>query len=330
MANSAFAAVLQRRKATRAPWLGTLGRAQNVLLVVAYVGLVAYFAARLPYFLTSANFLQIINFNVVTAILAIGFTFVLVGGGIDLSIGSNVSVGTVVIGECFLNGLPVALCFAAGLATCTLVGLVNGLIITRARINPLIETLAMLFVLQGVASLITGGLPSVISDSSFLIFRERPFGVGLPTYALGVIAVVSAIVLQYTRYGRHVHAVGGNPGAARQVAMNVDRFRRNLYTLSGFYCGLASVVLISFTGQILPTAGQGREFDVATVVLLGGVSLMGGRGTVIGSLLGCLFIATLANGLIQVGVIPEVVPIVGGTLLILAVAFDQLTRGGFR
>jgi ribose/xylose/arabinose/galactoside ABC-type transport system permease subunit len=298
--------------------------------VVAYIGVVAYFAARLPYFLTSANFLQIVNFNVVTAILAIGFTFVLVGGGIDLSIGSNVSVGTVLIGECFIHGLPAWASFAVGVGGCTLVGAVNGFIITRCRINPLIETLAMLFVLQGVASLITGGLPSVIASNSFLVFRERPWGVGLPTYALAVIAIVSAVVLQYTRFGRHLHAVGGNPDAARQVAMNVDRFRRNLYTMSGVYCGLAAIVLASFTGQILPTAGQGREFDVATVVLLGGVSLSGGRGTVIGSLLGTLFIATLANGLVQLGVIPEVVPIIGGTLLILAVAFDQLTRGGYR
>ncbi len=308
-----------------------LSRTPNVLLLVAYVGLVVYFTLRLPYFLTSANFLEIVNFNAVTGILAVGFTLVLIGGGIDLSIGSNLSVGVVTEGECFLHGLPAWTSFLCAIAACGAVGFINGQVITRLRVNPLIATLAMLFVLQGVAAFITNGLPLGISANSFLIFEmQHPLGVGLPTWALGVVAIPSAVMLKMTRFGRHIHAVGGNPTAARQVAMNVDRFRRVLYTISGLYVGVAAVVAASFSGQILPTTGMGDEFAVATVVLLGGVSLAGGRGHVVGALLGTLFIGTLANGLVQLGVIPEFVPIVGGTLLILAVGFDQVGRGGFR
>ena len=112
--------------------------------------------------------------------------------------------------------------------------------------------------------------------------------------------------------------------------MPVDRMRFGLYTLCGAICGIAAVVLVSFTGQVTPTAGLGREFIVATVVFLGGVSLSGGRGGIVGPLLALLFVGALQNGLVQLNVIPEAVPIIGGTLLILAVAFDQSTRGGFR
>jgi ribose transport system permease protein len=311
--------------------LVSLSRVENLLLLAAYVGVVAYFSVSLPFFLTSSNFLEIINFNAGLAVMAVGFALVLVGGGIDLSIGSNLSVGMVTMGECSTHGLPTWACFALGICVCGMVGFVNGAVITWLKINPLIATLAMLFVLQGVAAFITGGLPLEISSASFLAFElHRPLGIGLPTYALVAVAVPSTLLLTRTRFGRHLHAIGGNPAAARQVAMNVDRLRRRLYILSGLYVGIAAVIMSSFSGEILPTSGMGFEFSVATVVLLGGVSLSGGRGSIIGALLGTMFIATLSNGLVQLSVNPEYVPIIGGTLLILAVGFDQLGRGGFR
>lgn len=303
---------------------------QNVLLVIALVLLVLFLTLRLDYFFTTTNLLTIFQFSSVTFIVATGFTLVLIGGGLDLSIGSGMMMAGVISGKLFVAGVPLGLAFAIGMLVGGGVGFVNGIIITKLRINPLVATLAMLFVLQGVGFVITNGRQTQVRDDGFRFARERLFDIPVPVYFLAFTAVVSIVILRTTKVGRHLFAVGGNPEAAQQAAMNLDRFRLGMYTVAGLYTGLAGVILASLLGSIAPNSGTGREFAVATAVFLGGASLTGGKGSVLGTLIGVVFVTTLANGLIQLAVVPDWVMVIEGVLLIAAVAFDQRPKGGFR
>lgn len=303
---------------------------QNVLLLIALGLLVLFLTLRLDFFFTTTNLLTIVQFSSVTFVVATGFTLVLIGGGLDLSIGSGMMMVGVVFGKLFVAGVPLVLAFAIGLLVGGVIGCVNGLIITKLRINPLVATLAMLFVLQGTGFIITSGRQTQVRDDSFRFARERLFDIPVPVYFLVFTAVVSIVMLRTTKVGRHLFAVGGNPEAAQQAAMNVDRFRLGMYTVAGLYTGLAGVILASLLGSIAPNSGTGREFAVATAVFLGGASLTGGKGSVLGTLIGVLFVTTLANGLIQLAVVPDWVMVIEGILLIAAVAFDQRPKGGFR
>ena len=303
---------------------------QNVLLLVALGLLVLLLTLRLEYFFTTTNLLTIVQFSSVTFIVATGFTLVLIGGGLDLSIGSGMMMTGVVSGKLFVAGVPLVLAFTIGFLVGGATGLANGLIITKLRINPLVATLSMLFVLQGTGFIITDGRHTQVRDDGFRFARERVFDIPVPVYFLAFTAVVSIILLRTTKVGRHLFAVGGNPEAARQAAMNVDRFRLGMYVVAGLYTGLAGVILASLLGSIAPNSGTGREFAVATAVFLGGASLTGGKGSIVGTLIGVLFVTTLANGLIQLAVVPDWVMVIEGILLIVAVAFDQRPKGGFR
>ena len=303
---------------------------QNVLLVIALVLLVLFLTVRLDYFFTTTNLLTILQFSSVTFIVATGFTLVLIGGGLDLSIGSGMMMAGVISGKLFVAGVPLGLAFAIGMLVGGGVGFVNGIIITKLRINPLVATLAMLFVLQGVGFVITNGRQTQVRDDGFRFARERLFDIPVPVYFLVFTAVVSIVILRTTKVGRHLFAVGGNPEAAQQAAMNLDRFRLGMYTVAGLYTGMAGVILASLLGSIAPNSGTGREFAVATAVFLGGASLTGGKGSVLGTLIGVVFVTTLANGLIQLAVVPDWVMVIEGVLLIAAVAFDQRPKGGFR
>ena len=303
---------------------------QHVLLLIALVLLAAYFTSRLDFFLTTQNVLTIVRFSAVAFIVATGFTLVLIGGGLDLSIGSGMMVVGVTSGMLFQAGVPLVLSFLIGVLVGTAIGFVNGLIVTRFRINPLIATLAMLFVLLGVGFIITDGRSQQIRDDGFRFARQNVGGVPVPVFFLIAVAVVSVVLLHTTKAGRHLFAVGGNPDAARQAAMNVDRFRLGMYTVAGLYTGIAGVLLASDLGAIAPNSGRNWELYVATAVFLGGASLTGGRGSVFGTLVGVVFVRTLDNGLVQLAVRPQIVLMVVGAAMILAVAFDQRPKGGFR
>ena len=292
--------------------------------------LIAFFASQLPYFLTITNAITIFNFSVVTFVAAAGFTIALIGGGLDLSVGSVMGLAGVVAGTLFLDGTPLGIAFLAGFLVGPVVGVVNGLLVTRLRINPLIATLAMLFIVRALAFLIAENELRQVRDDGFRFAREYAFGLPVAVYFLVVVFAIAYVLMRYTKLGRHIAAVGGNPGAARQAAMNVERYRMIIYTLAGAFSGLAGVLLASILGASDPNAGTGREFVVATAVFLGGASLSGGKGSIAGTLLGVVFVVTLSNGLTQMGVRPEPVLLINGALLIGAVAFDQRPRGGYR
>jgi ribose transport system permease protein len=302
----------------------------NVPLLLAFGAMIAYFTIRLPYFLTQTNFTSIVQFSSATFILATGFTIIMIGGGIDLSIGAGSVLAGLVAGTLTLDGVPVLVAFIGGLLTGVASGALNGLLVTKMRINPLIATLAMLYILEGVGYRVTDGLDEVVYNPTFLFAQQRWFGVPSPIYVAGVVLALSWVLLRLTKLGVHVYALGGSAAAARQCAFNVERYRIALYTLGGVFTGIGGVLTASLTGTIAPTVGPGIEFAVATAVLLGGVSLAGGRGSIIGALVGVLFIGTLANGLVQSAVNPELTLLLEGVLLITAVAIDRVSQGGYR
>ena len=302
----------------------------GVLLLLAWLAVVAGFASILPFFLTTTNALTILNFSAVTFVVSAGFTIALIGGGVDLSIGSTMMVSGVTAGTLFLGGVPLPIAFVIGLSSGPLIGFVNGALVTRLRVNPLIATLSMLFVLRGLGFFFAGSQLRQIRDPGFRFARQIVFGVPASVYFLVIVFVLTFVFLRYTQLGRHFKAIGGNPGAARQSALNVERYRLLLYTMCGTYAGLAGLLLASILGASDPNAGTGREFAVATAVFLGGASLSGGKGSVVGTLIGVVFITSVANGLTQLGALPETVLIVSGVLLIGAVAIDQRPKGGYQ
>ena len=228
------------------------------------------------------------------------------------------------------DAVHVPIAFLLGFLSGPLVGLINGLLVTRLRINPLIATLSMLFVVRGVGFLIADSRLRQVRDPGFRFAREYVAGMPVAVYFLIAVFVFAFVLIRYTKFGRHIAAVGGNPEAARQAVMNVERYRLLFYTVSGAFAGLAGILLASIIGASDPNAGTGRELVVATAVFLGGASLTGGKGSIVGTLLGVLFVTTLANGLTQMGAPPQYVPIVLGILLIGAVAIDQRPKGGYR
>ena len=302
----------------------------NALLALAFILMITYFTWELDYFFTKVNSITILQYSAVTFISGAGFAIVLIGGGLDLSVGSAMMVVGVVTGKIFLAGVPLPLCLVIGLSVGITIGFINGLLVSKARINPLIVTLGMMFVLRGIGFDLVNGRHTRIRDDGYRWARERIGGVPVVVYILFAVALISIAMLRYTKLGRLIYAVGGNPEAARQAAINVDRFRLGLYTLAGLYFGFAGIILGSMLGAVAPNSGTGRELVIATAVFLGGASLKGGKGSVAGTLIGVLFVTSLANGVTQMQIIPEVVMVLNGVLLIAAVAFDQRPKGGYR
>jgi ribose/xylose/arabinose/galactoside ABC-type transport system permease subunit len=276
------------------------------------------------------NVLTITKYSVTSFVAAAGMTIALISGGLDLSLGATMMVAGVVAGSLFTRGVPFAMAMFLGWLVGPIVGFINGTLITRARINPLIATLGMMFILRGTGYTIAGGKARAIPDDIYQWARESLASIPVPVYIMAIVLIVVYVMLNHTKLGRHIYAIGGNAQAARQAAMNVERYRLLIYTVAGCLSSLAGLILSSIISHVDPAAAQGRELEIATAVLLGGASLEGGKGTIVGTLIGVLFISSLYNGLVGLGVVPEWVPFINGALLIIAVAMDQLPRGGWR
>lgn len=261
------------------------------LLVVA-----AFAALRYEGFLTPENLLNLARQNSMLGFVAVGMTFVILTGGVDLSVGSLVAVAGVVAAEASGRGLGVAL--GAAVLSAALLGLVNGLLVSRARIQPFVATLAMMIAARGVALALTG-------ESSVRVESLSPAFAWLGRGSLGPIPVPVALfaatvalawlALRHTAFGRHVYAVGDNEEAARLMGLNVGAVRLGVYTLSGALAGLAGAVLTSRLGAGQPVAAAGWELDAIAAAVVGGTRLSGGRGGVLGTVAGLLLLGVLFN-----------------------------------
>jgi inositol transport system permease protein len=305
----------------------------GLVLALVVIG-VALSLAR-PNFLTATNLINVVRQISINGILAVGVTFVLLTGGVDLSLGSLVAL-TGVVAACFAHpGDQPALMAAAlavgasslGVLAGGLCGAANGLIISRGRVAPFIVTLGMMTAARGLALVISGGKPvSNLSPEFTWLGRADLLGVPAQVFLLAGVAAASWLFLENTRWGRYLYAVGGNETAARAAGINVAAIKTFAYVTCGALAGLAGVVLASriTTGQ--PNAGLGYELDAIAAVVIGGTSLSGGVGGVGGTLLGALLIGVLNNGLDLLNVSSYYQQIVKGLIIVGAVWLDQRGR----
>jgi ribose transport system permease protein len=301
---------------------------QKVLVnLVVLVALWVVLALTADNFLDWTNAKNILRQISIVAIVASAATLVMVGGGLDLSVGGTAAISGVAAAMVAQDGLATEWAFVVGALVGTGVGLVNGLLIVSLGLNPVIATLGTLYVSRGAANVLTDGLPiyDVPPDWSSL---GTGFTFGLPTPAviLAIVVAVLWVVQRYTLLGKYAVAVGSNFEAARLAGIPVDKVRIALYVISGAAAGVGGIVLSSILNSGQPTAGTGLEFDVIVAAILGGTSLTGGQGSVIGTLIGALIIGTVNNGLNLLGVQSFWQSIVQGLILVGAVALDALVQ----
>lgn len=314
-----------------------LRRFQSLLALVLMVGALALLSDR---FLTADNGWNILRQISVNLCLSIGMTLVILSGGIDLSVGAILGLaGAIAAGllkdGVALHALGVRLEFtssgaiAAGLAVGAFTGWCNGFAITRFQLPPFVATLGMLSIARGLTMLWTGGFPITSLGSSFgFLGTGSVLGMPMPVWIMLALVAVFVVVTQRTRFGRHVFAVGGNERAARLTGLNVPRIKLAVYTLAGALAGVAGLIVTARLDSAQPNAGLGYELDSIAAVVIGGTSLSGGRGSIGGTVLGCLIIGVLNNGLFLLNVSPFWQQVIKGAVILLAVAIDKLNSRG--
>ena len=312
-----------------------IAKARSQGLGIVVLLLIAVFAWRAPGFGTWYNFSDALRDLSILGLLAIGETFVMIGGGIDLSVGSVLLISGIVIDDLIrLGGMSPFLAVPIALVVGSVVGAVNGLIITRLRISPFIVTLATLYMIRGVGlSLYRPEVKNIsaamINDERFIILGQSDvFGVPVSFLIFAAALLVGSFVLLRTRFGVHLYAVGGSELAARLTRIRVTRIQCTTYVISGFCSALAGVVLASRLQTGAPEAGLGQEFDVIAAVIIGGASLFGGTGTLIGTFLGASFMVVLAKGQTLIGVPSNYQSFTRGVVILVAVMLDVFGQRG--
>jgi ribose transport system permease protein len=283
------------------------------------------------YFFTTENLLNISLQASITAIIAAGMTFVILTAGIDLSVGSLVAFAGILATSVIKINLPVYLSLTLGIFAGLLFGVFSGYIagifVTKFKITPFIVTLALMTIWRGASFVYTEGRPVWELPESFsYLGGGRIVGVPVPTIIMIIVFIVSHIALTKTRFGRYVYAVGGNLEAARLAGIKTNRIRISVYIISGVLSALAGILLASRINSGQPNAGLMYELDVIAAVVVGGTSLFGGRGTIIGTFIGTMLIAVLRNGLNLVNVGSYVQQVVVGVVILLAVLIDQFRK----
>ena len=297
-----------------------------------FIGLVAiiilFASLRWTTFASWDNFAIILQQTAVIGIAALGMTLVIIAGGIDLSVGSIIALSTVVIAQLIQRGWSPLLAAGGGIAAASACGAFSGLLVTRLRLLPFVVTLGMMGALRGAAKGLAGE-QTIYPDETWLnklmMLGGRgslPGGVWL---MLGFAAMV-ALVLRYTRFGRHVFAVGSNELSARLCGVPVERVKLLVYTLGGLFAGLGGVLQFAYLTGGDPTTAIGLELNIIAAVVIGGASLAGGQGTITGTLVGALIMSVVANGCTKVGLSNWVQEIVTGGIIIAAVLLDYLRR----
>jgi ribose/xylose/arabinose/galactoside ABC-type transport system permease subunit len=293
-----------------------------------------------PSFLSIGNFLDIARVVSIIGIMAIGMTMVILTGGIDLSVGSTFAFASVVTAS-FIPGsyseaptsigvaLPVPVAIALGLAAGAAVGFVNGFIIAKSRVEPFIVTLATMAFVRGLDYLYTGGFPILfnpIPPSFELVGQGFVLGLPTPTLVFGVVVALGFWITRRTTFGRSIYAIGGNEEASRLSGVKVQTVKIQAYTVMGALAALSGIVLASRVSAARPVAGLGYELDVIAGVVIGGTSLLGGRGSVFSTVLGVFILGVITNGLNIVGVPTYYQYVLKGLLLIFAVGLDAQLR----
>ncbi|GAB2021826.1 ABC transporter permease [Pseudolactococcus yaeyamensis] len=270
--------------------------------------------------------MDIIDQSTINGLLALGVTFVIITGGIDLSIGSIFAVVIVVIGNFLVQGLVAPVAIIAGCIVGAVLGAINGIVITKMKLQPFIATLGTMSVYRGCAYIITGGWPVLNIPKSFRNLMDGAVFLNISSaiFILIIFAVICFILLKFTKFGTFLLAIGGNEEATRLSGVNVDRTKMLAYAFCGIAAALAGMVMLARLGSGEPTAGQAYEMDAIAATAIGGASLSGGRGSVIGTFLGAILLSTLKVGLVVVGVDSFWQYVATGAIIVVAAYFEIL------
>jgi len=311
------------------PPLATLGP------FIALLAACLFFATQSDRFLTGENLSLVLQQVAVVGVIAIGQTLVILTAGIDLSCGMVMALGGIVMTKFAVDlGLPAPLAVLCGVGVTTLFGLANGLLVTKVKLPSFIVTLGTMNIAFAITQLYSNS-QTVTELPPLMTALGNTFSLGGTQVAWGTVLMLALYVLAWfvlreTAAGRHVYAVGNNPEATRLVGIPTTKVLLGVYVLAGTFYGIASLLSVARTGVGDPNAGQTENLDAITAVVLGGTSLFGGRGMIIGSLIGALVVGVFRNGLTLMGVSSIYQVLVTGILVILAVAADQLSRKGGR
>jgi ribose/xylose/arabinose/galactoside ABC-type transport system permease subunit len=316
-----------------------LGRVAPLIFLIV---LMLAFSVIEPRFLSELNLFNVMRQISITGLIALGMTFVILTGGIDLSVGSIVALAGLVaaalnkgssanslsLDDDVVVGYPLIVSVAAAAAVGLAAGLLQGAAITTLNVPPFVVTLGGLSAFRGAALLYSGGGPISSFDEHYRFWGQGKLGpVPVPVVIFLAAALLCHIVLRHTRYGRHIYAVGGNTEAARLSGLNVRVLTLSVYVIVGLFAGLAGFVLSSRLNSAEAVAGQGYELTVIASVVIGGTSLFGGLGGVLGTVVGAILIGVLVNGLVLMNVSPYIQQIIIGVIIVLAVAFDRFVKG---
>ena len=280
-----------------------------------------------PHFLTVSNLLNVAQQTSINAIVAVGMTFVILSGGIDLSVGSIVALAGVVLGMLLQQGQPVVVALSGSVATGLACGLVNGTLVSRGGLPPFIVTLGMMSVARGAALVLTEGRPVSGFEPGFRSLATGTLAtMPSPVVVMVAVYVVANVVLTRTVFGRYVYAIGGNEEATRLSGVAVRRHKTAIYGVSGMTSAIAAAILTARLDSAQPIAGMMYELDAIAATVIGGASLMGGTGTLAGTLVGALIMGVLRNGLNLLGVSSFLQQIVIGAVIVGAVLMDTLLK----
>ena len=298
----------------------------NVVMAVILLSAILSFSSEA--FLTPGNLFSVMRAFSLTAIMAIGQTMVILTGGIDLSVGSTMGLAGLLTAMLIRDGYPVELAVVGGLLTGAGVGLFNGLMVTRLRLPPFIATLGTLSMGRGLMYWITHGWPVTLSfEHPFLSLGQGYVGpVPVPVIVMLAMVAAASLFLSRTFVGRYVYAVGGNEQAARFSGIRVDAIKILVYTLSGLCCAVSGLILLARMVSAQPMAGLGYELPVIAAAVIGGTSLMGGEGTILGTLMGAALMGILQNGMVLVGIDTYAQQAITGAVIVIAVTLDQWRR----
>jgi ribose transport system permease protein len=296
--------------------------------VAGLVIMVVVFSSMSQVFLTERNLVNILQQSSINACIAIGMTLVIISGGIDLSMGPVAALAAVLSATLLAAGYPVAVAMLTALAVGLACGMFNGTLIAYAGLQPFIVTLGTLSLFRSLALLYTGGTPILSLPNEFRhLFTAELFGLPMPVVIVGVLAIVATVLLKKTPLGEYILAVGGNEEAARVSGVPIERTKVVTYMISGGLASLAAVILIARLGAAEPTLGTLWELEAIAAAAIGGASLMGGKGSIIGTILGAIVLGAMRNGLTLLNVQAFYQLLATGIIIILAMLVDRLARG---
>lgn len=300
--------------------LGKLGPLLGLFLIVIVITILN------PSFMTTDNILNILRQVSISALIAFGMTFVILTGGIDLSVGSTLALTGAVAATMLASGIDPVLTILAALILGATLGAVNGVIIAKGKVAPFIATLATMTIYRGLTLVYTDGRPvsDLGNEITFqMLGKGYFFGIPVPVCTMILAFIALYVIMHKTTFGRRVYAVGGNEAASKLSGINVDRVKIAVYSLTGMLAALSALILTSRLNSAQPTAGTSYELDAIAAVVLGGTSLTGGKGWIFGTLVGALIIGVLNNGLNLIGVSSFFQQVVKGIVILIAVLIDR-------